>query len=421
MNTRQRVVIIGAGFGGIYAARGLRGQPVDVLLIDRNNYHTFSPLLYQVATSGLEPEEIAYPVRGIFRGDSNIKFLLGDVTHIDTTRRHLTVRVDGTTRDEAYDYLIVAGGSVTNTFGSADLDRYAFGLKDLNDAIDLRHHILRLFEQAAWEADADKRRAMMTIVVVGGGPTGLETAGAMLELYRHVLRKDYGHMDDMQARVVLIEATDRLLAPYPAALQQSALRQVQSLGVEVILANPVDEVADDHITLKDGTRIPTYTLVWAAGVKASPLAGMLGVELGRGGRVPVQTTLEVIGREHVYVVGDMAALEDDKGQPYPMLAPFAQQGGTLAAANILRAIRGEAQQPFHYADRGTMATIGRNRAVAWLFNRVQLTGFLAWVSWLGLHIITLMGFRNRLNVLINWGWNYLTYDRSVRIILEDET
>ena len=419
MNARPRIVVIGAGFGGIYAARALRGQPVDVLLIDRNNYHTFSPLLYQVATSGLEAEEIAYPVRGIFRGDTNIKFLLGEVTHIDSATRRVMVQVDGETREEDYDYLMVAGGSVTNTFSNTDLDQFAFGLKDLHDAIELRHHILRLFEQAAWEDDPAKRSAMMTIVVVGGGPTGLETAGAMLELYRHVLRKDYGHENDMQARVILIEATDRLLAPYPASLQQSALRQLQSLGVEVILGNPVDHVTAEQITLKDGTVIPTHTLIWAAGVKASPLASLLGVELQRGGRVPVQPTLEAIGLERIYVIGDMAHLPNNEGQPYPMLAPFAQQGGTLAAENILRQINGEAQQPFHYVDRGTMATIGRNRAVAWLYNRVQLNGFLAWAAWLGLHIVTLMGFRNRINVLVNWFWNYITYDRSVRIILDE--
>lgn len=414
---RPRVIIIGAGFGGLYAARTLRNTDADVLLIDRHNYHTFTPLLYQVATSGLEPEQIAYPVRGIFQGVPNIHFLLGNVTEIDTHNRRVFVEAEDGVREEPYDALIVAGGSVTNTFGNADLDRYAFGLKDLDEAIELRQHILRLFERAAWEEDRALRQALLTIVVVGGGPTGLETAGAMLELYRWVLRKDYASLDDVQARVILVEATDRLLAPYPKGLQESALEQLKSLGVEVMLNAPVDGVAEDHITLKDGTLIPTHTLIWAAGVKASPLAAMLRVPLARGGRVPVTPTLEAAGLSGVYVIGDMAALEDANGQPYPMLAPFAQQGGILAAKNILRKHAGEAQKRFLYEDRGTMATIGRNRAVAWVFNRIPLTGFLAWAAWLGLHLITLIGVRNRLGVLLNWAWTYLTYDRSVRIIL----
>ncbi|HUN06031.1 MAG TPA: NAD(P)/FAD-dependent oxidoreductase [Aggregatilineales bacterium] len=415
---RRRIIIIGAGFGGLYAARSLNHQPVDVLLIDRHNYHTFTPLLYQVATSGLEPEQIAYPVRGIFHGSPNIRFLLGTVTAIDAATRRVIVEAEDGLREEPYDALIVAGGSVTNTFGNADLDRYAFGLKDLQDAVGLRHHILRLFERAAWEEDAALRQALMTIVVVGGGPTGLETAGAMLELYRWVLRKDYGNMGELHARVILVEASDRLLAPYPAGLQQSAYEQLQSMGVEVMLNSPVDTVAADHITLKDGTHIPTHTLIWAAGVKASPLASLLGVPLARGGRVPVSPTLEALGLEGVYVIGDMAWLEDPTGQPYPMLAPVAQQQGILAARNALNQVQGgAAPKAFQYQDRGTMATIGRNRAVAWVFNRIPVSGFIAWVAWLGLHLMTLVGFRNRLGVLLNWAWNYLTYDRSVRIIL----
>jgi NADH dehydrogenase len=418
--TSPRVIIIGAGFGGLFAARALCGKPVNVLLIDRHNYHTFTPLLYQVATSGLEPEQIAYPVRGIFHGVNNVQFLLGEVTAIDTLNKRLIVNGQGDIREENYDYLIVAGGSVTNTFGNAALEQHAFGLKDLNEAVALRHHILRLFEEAAWETDEARRRALMTFVVVGGGPTGLETAGALLELYRYVLAKDYGHMDGMQAKVILVEATERLLAPYPTALQQSALAQLKALGVEVMLGNPVETVTPEFIILKDGTHIPTHTLVWAAGVKASPLAQMLGVSLERGGRVPVQSTLQVVGIDNAYVIGDMAHLTDAQGQPYPMLAPFAQQGGTLAAQNILRAIAGQPQQPFRYDDKGMMATIGRNSAVAWLFNRLPLTGFFAWVAWLGLHLLTLIGFRNRIGVLLNWVWNYITYDRSVRIILNED-
>ncbi len=417
---RLRVIIIGVGFGGLYAARELAGKAVDVLLVDRQNFHTFTPLLYQVATCGLDPSEITYPVRSIFYDQSNIRFLMGEVLAVHHEVKQITIRSHGQLREEAYDYLIVAGGSVTNFFGNSSLEEFAFGLKDLTDAVGLRNHILSLFERAFWTQDAAAREAMTTIVVVGGGPTGLETAGALHELYNDVLRKEYQDSSGIVARVFLVEALDRLLIPYPEALQQSALRQLEALGVKVILNNPVSEVAENHVTLNDGRVIPTHTLIWAAGVKASPLGGMLDVTLQKGGRVPVKPTLEVMGREGIYVVGDMAYLEDEQGQPYPMVIPVAKQQGALAARNILAHYSRTPQQNFRYHDRGIMATIGRSRAVAWIFNRIQLTGFIAWLAWLGLHLLWLMGFRNRLNVLVNWVWNYLTYDRSVRIILQPQ-
>ncbi|MCC6801312.1 MAG: NAD(P)/FAD-dependent oxidoreductase [Anaerolineae bacterium] len=415
MDRRPRVIIVGAGFGGLYAAQALKGKPVDVLLIDRQNYHTFTPLLYQVATCGLEAEEIAYPVRGIFQGASNIAFMLGEVIGIDTTEKIVSVRTNGTVRRESYDYLVLAAGSVTNFFGSDDIAQTSFELKTLNHAVTLRNHILRLFERAAWSDDPDYRKALTTLVVVGGGPTGLETSGALYELYEHVLDKEYA---DLAPRIVLVEALDRLLTPFPPELQQSAHQQLESLGVEVILGRSVTETAPDHVTLSDGTVIPTYTLIWGAGVKASPLADMLGVPLQRGGRVPVTPTLEVADCSDVYVVGDMAYLEDANGTPYPMMIPAAKQQGRLAAKTLRRRLKGWQPEAFRYIDRGIMATIGRNRAVAYIFYRVKLSGYLAWLSWLGLHLVTLMGFRNRLNVLVNWVWNYFTYDRSVRVILE---
>lgn len=417
---RPTVVIIGAGFGGLYAARAFRKHDVDVLLIDRQNYHLFTPLLYQVATCGLEPEQIAYPVRGIFRGMSNFRFMMGEVVDITPLDRLITVNTNGHTRYIAYDYLIVAAGSVTNTFGNAAIERFGFGLKDLSEAVDLRNHILTRFERASWTDKPAEREALTTMVVVGGGPTGLETAGALRELYDRVLRKEYPFLQQMEARVVLVEATDRLLIPFPEALQNSALQQARALGIEVLLGNPLATVTDSAVTLSDGTVIPTQTLVWAAGVKASPLAAMLGVDLNRG-RVPVKSTMEVIGLDRVYVVGDMAYLLDDAGQPYPMLIPVAQQQGALAARNILRRLRLEAERRFRYFDRGIMATVGRSRAVAWLFNRVPLSGWLAWVSWLALHLVVLMGFRNRLGVFLNWVWEYVTFDRSVRIITRAQT
>lgn len=422
--SRPTVVVIGAGFGGLYATKHLAKTDVDVLLIDRQNFHLFTPLLYQVATSGLEPGEIAYPVRGIVRGMKNVRFLMGQVEHIDLERQTVTVRTNGTTSEHTYDYLIVAAGSQTHFFDNASIAQHAFGLKTLPEAVILRNHLLKCFEKAAWADDPRQREALTTMVVVGGGPTGLETAGAMRELVRYVFSKEFGHqLDNPVGRVILVEMQDRLLEPYPKRLQEAARQQLEDLGVEVILENGVVEAAADHVVLSDGTIIPTHTLVWAAGVKSSPLAAMLNVPLQRGNRVPVHPTLEVIGRHNIYVVGDMAYLEDQQGAPLPMLIPVAKQQGMHAARNIARRIQQEPQEAFAYTglkDRGIMATIGRSRAVAWIFYRVQLTGFLAWVAWLVLHLITLMGFRNRLNVFVNWVWNYLTYDRSVRLILEHE-
>jgi NADH dehydrogenase len=417
---KPKVVIIGAGFGGLHAARRLANKPVDVLVIDRSNFHTFTPLLYQVATCGLDPSEIAYPVRTIFRNVGNIRSLLGEVVGIDYEVKQLTIRTNGSTRLEPYDYLIVATGSVTNYFDNPSLSHYAFSLKTLSDAVVLRNHVLKLFEKAAWTDDAAQKEALTTLVVVGGGPTGIETAGALYELYNYVLKQEYAKAHNLKARVILIEATDRLLAPYPARLQRAALTQLKSLGVEVILDRVIETAAADHITLTNGEVIPTHTLIWSAGVKASPIASMLNVPLQRGERVPVEPTMQVIGREDIYAVGDINYVEYKDGQPYPQMIPVANQQGTLAADNILRRIRHEPQEPFRYFDKGIMATIGRSRAVAWVFNRIQLTGFLAWLAWLGLHLLTLMGFRNRLSVFLGWVWNYLTYDRSVRIILEHQ-
>ncbi len=418
---RPTVIIIGAGFGGLNAAKKLAGADVDVLMIDRHNFHLFTPLLYQVATSGLDPSEIAYPVRGIFRDADNIHFLMGSVEAIDTDRQTVTVRTEHRTTEERYDYLIVAAGSKPNYFGKDAIREHAFDLKTLWDAVTLRNHILRSFEQAAWIDDPAEREALTTMVVVGGGPTGLETAGALYELVRHVLRREYHDgLPETPGRVILVEMQDHVLAPYPPRLQRAAYRQLESLGVEVILGNRVVEAGPDHIRLADDTVIATHTLVWSVGVRGATLAERLGVPLKAGDRVPVLPTLQVEGLPGVYAVGDIAYLEDPNGEPYPMLIPVAQQQGRLAARNILRRLKGEPERPFKYFDRGLMATIGRSRAVAWIFNRVQLTGFIAWLAWLGLHLITLIGFRNRLNVFVNWVWNYLTYDRSVRIILQPE-
>ncbi|MCA9933029.1 MAG: NAD(P)/FAD-dependent oxidoreductase [Ardenticatenaceae bacterium] len=416
MTKRPRIMIVGAGFGGLFAARTLANQPVEVLLIDRRNYHTFTPLLYQVATCALDPSEIAYPVRDIFRKAANIHCLLGEVVQIDHAAQQVHLQTPGGLREEPYDYLIIATGSTPTYFGNDAFREFSLELRTLNDAIDLRNHILRQFEQAVWCEDETAVKAMTTIVVVGGGPTGLETAGAIYELYNHVLTHEYCQKE-LQARVVLVEMLPHLLAPYPEPLRHAAKEQLESLGVEVILGNPVAEVGEDAVILGDGTIIPTHTLVWSAGVRASPVAEMLDVPLQRGGRIPIESTTAVTHRPNVYAVGDIAYLEDENGQPYPMLIPVAQQQGVLAAHNILAELNGRAPQTFRYHDRGIMATIGRRRAVVWLYNRVPLRGYLAWLAWLSLHLLTLLGFRNRLSVFFKWVWNYFTYDRSVRIIL----
>ena len=418
--TRSKVIIIGAGFGGLYTAKTLAKQDVDVLLIDRRNFHLFTPLLYQVATCALDPSEIAYPIRSIFRNQDNVRFLLGEVTDIKHTEKSITVKTNGRSREEHYDYLVVAAGTVTNYFGNDAIRLRGFGLKDLSDAVTLRNHILKLFEKATWSDDQTLRDALTTMVVVGGGPTGLETSGALSELYSKVLKQEFDKKGTpLKVRVILVEAIDRLLAPYPERLQESAKKQLESLGVEVILSQAVEEVGEDYVRLSNGDIINTYTLVWSAGVKASPIASMLDVELARGGRIPVSNTLEVIGRNDHFAVGDISYIPDENGNAYPQIIPVAQQQGKLIAKNIIHRIRGESEQLFSYSDPGIMATIGRSRAVAYLYNRVQLSGYFAWVTWLTLHLIWLLGFRNRMNVFVNWVWNYFTYDRSVRIILEN--
>lgn len=417
MTSNPEVIIIGAGFGGLFAARALAKKPVDVILIDKNNFHTFTPLLYQVATCALDPSEIAYPVRSIFRKSKNVKFLIGELTEIKTARKEVVVRADKNNHKLSYDYLILAGGSQTNFFGNQDIIQNSFDLKTLSDAVDLRNHILRLFEKAVWTDDPDIRDALLTFVVVGGGPTGIETAGAIYELYNHVLDQEFSS-EDLRAKVVLVEMQSSILNAYPERLRKSARSQLESLGVEIKLGFRVTKVGKGYVELSDGLVIKTHTMIWSVGVEGTSLADMLGEELGPGNRVRVERTMQVEGSEDIFCIGDMSYLEDRNGNPYPQVIPVAQQQAGLAANNILAKIANNDLSLFEYHDRGSMATIGRSRAVAWLYNRIPFSGFLAWIAWLFFHLVTLMGFRNRLNVFINWVWNYLTYDRSVRIILE---
>ena len=409
--TRPRVVIVGAGFGGLWAARALAHTPFQVLLIDRNNYHTFLPLLYQVASAEVEPEEIVYPVRSILRPLGNVDFLLADVRKIDFAARNL----ETTVTTVPYDYLILAAGSTTHFFGVAGAADHTFRLKTLDDGIRLRNQILCCFERATKDPEVDSRRRRLTFTIVGGGPTGVEYAGALAELLRGPLQKDFRQLNLEDTRVVLLEGSSRLLSTMPERLGSYALRRLQNMGVDVRLNAVVDAVEAGGVHLKDGRSITTETTIWTAGVRGEPTAASWGLPLDRSGRIPVEPTLEVQGFPGVYVIGDLARSEEN-GKALPMVAPVATQQGTLVAKNIQRREAGNAPLAFHYHDRGMMATIGRNAAVAdikgWAF-----TGFPAWLAWLGVHLVNLIGFRNRLFVLTNWAWDYFLFERMVRLIL----
>jgi len=407
------VVIVGAGFGGLRVARALRRSPVQVILLDRNNYHLFQPLLYQVATAGLEPEQIAKPVRAILRGQRNFDFRMVEVTGADLAAR----RLETSAGPIPYDYLVLAPGGETNFFGLDAVARHGLGLKDIGDAVSIRNHVLTCFEQAMLEPDPERRRARLTFVVVGGGPTGVEMAGALSELIQLVLVKDYPRLNIKDVRVLLLEATDRLLGTMPERLREAAGRTLWRKHIEVRFGATVADFDGVRVRLKSGEIVPAHTVIWAAGVKAATLNTRLGLPAGRQGRIVVEPTLQVPDRPEVYVVGDAAYLEVD-GAPLPMVAPVALQMAQTVARNIARATRGAPPEPFRYRDPGTLATIGRNAAVAHIYG-LQFTGFPAWVMWLVVHIIQLIGFRNKLFVLLNWAWDYFFYERAVRLITRD--
>ncbi len=409
--TPPRVVIVGAGFGGLWAARALAGAPVDILLIDRNNYHTFLPLLYQVAAAELEPEEILYPIRSVLRRLPRARFAMAEVLEIDFPARILKTA----DRSIPYEFLILAVGSRAHFFNIPGAAEHAFPLKTLEQGIALRNHVLRCFERAVYEGAPDRRRELLTFAIVGGGPTGVEFAGALIELIRGPLRKDYPTLELREVRVILLEALETLLVGLPERLRAYAARRLHQIGVEIRLGSHVSQVTPHSVHLKDATVIPTRTTVWTAGVRGGPLVENRGLEIAHGGRVVVLPTLQLPGHPNVYVIGDLAFVEEG-GSPLPMLAPVAIQQGTTAAQNIRRQLAGQSPQPFRYHDRGTMATIGRNAAVATLGGRA-FTGFPAWVLWLVVHLATLIGFRNRLVVLLNWALDYFFYERAMRLIL----
>jgi len=400
---RQRVVIIGAGFGGLAVARGLRGAPVDVTIVDANNFHTFQPLLYQVATAGLDGDDVGYPVRGIFRRQRNVAVRMARVTGVDLDRQ-LVFTEPGDPLE--YDTLVVAAGAVTASFGVPGVDEHTFGLKTLDDALSIREHVLARFEESS--ADSSAPEGTLNVVICGGGPTGVELAGGMLELFSKVLAKDFRHLDVAQARIVIVDAADRLLGGLSPASSAPAQRVLTKRGVEIITGVGVASIEADGVVLADGRRIPARTVVWTAGVRASPLASLLGVELTRGGRIVVDAHYAVPGHPGVYAVGDIAA---NPAAPLPQVAQPAIQAG----AHVARRILGR-DETFRYHDKGAMATIGRHAAVTELPGGRRLTGPVGWLAWLGLHLVYLMGFRNRASVLLTWAWNYLTYDRAARLL-----
>ena len=407
----SRVVVLGAGFGGLWAARELAGEPVEVVLLDRNNFHTFQPLLYQVGTAGLEGSEVVYPVRKILREWQNVHFRMAEVTALDLEAREVV-----TDRERiGYDYLVLATGSRNAWLGVEGASEHAYPLKELSDAVALRNHALACFEAAAMEADPERRRELLTFVVVGGGPTGVELAGAMAELGRHPMSEEYEEFGRDDIRVLLLEASESLLPGVPEELGTYVTRRLRRMGVEVHVSSPVRRVEPSAVETRGGERFGTRTVAWAAGVEGAPPFGETGLPLTDQGWVRVGPTLQVEGREREFAVGDLALFD---GSRLPLVAPAAIQQGEHAARNVLHHARGEALEPFEYHDKGILGAIGRNAAYARSWGR-NITGFPAWLVWLVIHIRELMGFRNRLVVLVNWLWDYFLFERPVRWIMPE--
>jgi NADH dehydrogenase len=407
---RPRVVIVGGGFAGLYATLGLRRAPVDITVVDRRNHHLFQPLLYQVATAALDASQIAVPIRRILRRQKNTEVVLAEVTGIDVAAKRVEL-VDGALE---YDHLILATGSTHSYFGHPDWEPWSPGLKTIEDALEIRRRMLLAFEAAEREQDPARRAAWLTFVIVGAGPTGVELAGALAEISRHLLARDFHRLGAAKARVLLVEAGQRVLSAFPESLSAQGQRDLEQLGVEVRLGGSVTDIDATGVTIGE-ERVETRTVLWAAGVAASKVARSLGAPLDRAGRVKVAPDLSVPGAPEVFVAGDLAAIVDAQGKPVPGVAPAAIQEGKHVAANVLRQLRGQPTLPFRYFDKGSLATIGRARAVA-DFGKLRLHGFFAWMAWLVVHIAYLIGFRNRLFVLVSWAWTYLTYDRGSRLI-----
>lgn len=410
----DRVVIVGVGFGGLQAARDLAGRGAELVLVNRNNFHTFTPLLYQVATGSQEQESIVYPLRDIIRDWPDTKFRLAEVQRVDL--EHQLLETDH--GPIAYDYLILAPGSVPAYFGMESIRRWAYPLKDLGEAVQLRNRILSAFEQALDEPDHDVRRALLTFVIVGGGPTGIEFAGALAELVHLELRRDYAELAREEVRVILLEASSRLLGVFPAPLGEYAVARLERMGVEVRLGSKVIGAERDKVLLAEADPIPTFTLFWSTGVEGEPLDFEPEILRVHGGRLAVEPDLSLPGHPEVFAIGDLAYVEQD-GAALPQMAPVAIQEGAHAARSVLARLRGQAAKPFHFRDKGMMAVIGRGKAVATLFG-LNFRGFLAWLVWLGFHLISLIGFRNRVVVLVNWVTDYFLFARKIRLITQQD-
>ena len=409
---RPKVVVIGAGFAGVWAAKRLAKGPVDVTLVDRFNYHTFFPLLYQVGAAELEPENIAYPVRSIIRKKKNVRFAMATVTGIDFEAQTVAT----TENPIPYDYLMLAPGSSPNYFGIPGATEHAFPLRTLEQGVALRNHILACFEKAAQETDDLVRQRLLTFIIVGGGPTGIEFAGALAELVHGPIIKDFARYGLPLARVLIVERSDAFMPMLPKRLQKYVPKRLEKIGVEVMLNSGVKQITGEGVVLHDDSEIRSETVVWTAGVQGEISARNWGVPTGKGGRVNVLPTLQVPDHPNIYAAGDFAYLEVD-GKSMPMVAPTATQQGSHAAENVLRRIEGSPEVDFKYFDMGTMAVIGRNAAIANLFNKWRFTSFPAWVVWLTVHLFKLIGFRNRILVLTSWAWDYFFYERVVRLIL----
>ncbi len=411
---RPKVVVLGAGFGGLWAAKTLADGPVNVSLIDRHNYHTFFPLLYQVGAAELEPEDITQPLRKIFWKRPNVRLFLGEVQGVDLSAK--VVRIPD--HEIRYDYLVVALGSKANFYGVPGLAEYAFTLKSLEQGIALRNQILTSFERAACEVDPELRQAWLTFTIVGGGPTGVEFAGALVELIHGSLDRDFPHLDFRQVRIVMLEASDHLLVGMPEELSDYAQKRLDKLGIDVHLKSHVVKITPDEVLMKDGTRIASRTVIWTAGVQGNIPAGQWGLATNHRNQVEVLPTLQVPGHPEVYIAGDLASIQQD-GHPLPMVAPVGIQTGSTAGRNILRQVAGQPPLPFRYHDKGTLDVIGRNAAAAYIWRRA-FQGFPAWLIWVWVHIFRLIGYRNRFLVLIDWAWDYLFSEHSVRLIVPTE-
>jgi NADH:ubiquinone reductase (H+-translocating) len=408
------IVIIGGGFGGLYAARALKHARAQITIIDRRNHHVFQPLLYQVAMAALSPGDIASPIRWILRRQQNVEVLLAEARRIDVEHKRV-ILADG---ELSYNFLILAAGATHAYFGHDEWRRRAPGLKTLDDALEMRRRVLLAFERAEREPDPDRRRALLTFVLIGGGPTGVELAGALAEISHQSLARDFRHFDPGSARIILIEAGPTLLSAFPPHLREAARRDLEALGVEVTTGAAVTDVQDGAVVI-GSKRVEAATILWAAGVAASPVAATLGARLDRAGRVFVNADLTIEGHPEVFVIGDLAVLAGGDGKPLPGVAQVAIQMGKHAAHNIMRALEGQPYRPFKYKNLGNMATIGRASAVA-DFERFTMKGLPAWLAWLFVHIFNLIGFRNRLVVMVQWAWAYITYQRGIRLITGED-